>query len=398
MEEYVKRNQLAEVEIGELGVGASARITPASSDRRHRTPPIVLWAVLGAVMLAFILWVWARWLTGPYFRHVSVGPDQPPMWMRIVQIAFQAGGPPAVAYLIYRVAWKPWRRERIVSFDALMLACWFFMWFWDVTPGYTGMWWSYNTSLVNMGSWVYDMPGWVPYAGTPGHMVAEPLLIAPLYMTGFFGGAAFACLVMRRLGERFPRWDTVRIMGACFVVMMVFDLIVECFIWMPAGLYTYAGAHVAIFPSTYHKYPVSQMVFAGAAFTGWASLRHFKNDRGETLAERGLSEAGGGFFRQTALRFLALLAAMSTVFLLVFALPDILWVAPNSTVWPEAIQDKSYFTDGICGKGTDRICPGPGVPIATRSSAYLNTSGQLVVPRGTKLQVPVVTGRLHARR
>ncbi|MHB8693271.1 MAG: spirocyclase AveC family protein [Solirubrobacteraceae bacterium] len=300
--------------------------------------------------------------------------------MRIVQIAFQAAGPPAVAVLVYRLAWRPWRSERVVSFDALMLACWFFMWFWDVMPGYAGMWWSYNTSLVNMGSWVYEIPGWVPYAGRPGHMVAEPLLIAPLYMTGFFGGAVFACYVMRRLQTRFPRWDTVRLMAGCFVAMMVFDFVAEGLIWMPAGLYTYAGAPLSIFPSTYHKYPLTEMVFAGAAFTCWASLRHFKNDRGETLTERGLSELNSSLKTKTALRFLALLAAMSTVFLLVFALPDILWVAPDSTIWPKAIQDKSYFNDGICGRGTDRTCPGPGVPIATRDSAYLNARGELVVP------------------
>jgi Spirocyclase AveC-like len=355
-----------------------------SVEDRRRTPPVVLWALLGAVMLAFILWVWGRWVIGPYFKHVDGGPDQPPEWMRAVQIAFEAAGPVAVAVLVYRLAWTPWRRRREVTFDALMLACWFFMWFWDVMPGYTGMWWSYNTSLVNMGSWVYDIPGWVPYAGRPGHMVAEPLLIAPLYMTGFFGGAVFGCYAMRKLGQRFTTWDPPRLMAACFVVMMAFDLVAEGLIWMPTGLYTYAGSRLALFPSTYHKYPLTEMVFAGAAFTGWASLRHFRNDRGETLSERGLSELGGGPVRRTAMRFLALLGAMSTVFLLVFALPDILWVAPDSSVWPQAIRDKSYFNDGICGKGTDRMCPGPGVPIATRTSAYLNRRGELVVPSGAR--------------
>lgn len=318
----------------------------------------MLWAGLGAIMLAFIIYVWARWLLGPYFRHVPTGPDSPPGWMRAAQIAFQAVGPPAVLVLIYLLAWRPWRRERTVTFDALMLACWFFMWFWDVTPGYTGMWWSYNTSLVNMGSWVYDLPGWVPYAGVPGHMVAEPLLIAPLYMTGFFGGAAAGCGVMRRLQARFPQWDAVRVIAGCFVVMMLFDLIAEGLIWMPCGLYTYAGGGLSLFPDTYHKYPLHEMVFAGAAFAGWASLRHFKNDKGETLAERGLSEIGVSLSARTALRFLALLGAMSTVFLLVFALPDILFVAPQSSRWPASVQRLSYLNDGICGTGTNRTCPG----------------------------------------
>ena len=323
-----------------------------------RTPPILLWAALGVILLGFIVYVWSRWLLGPDFRHVPGGPDAPPGWMHAVQIAFQALGPPAVLVLIYALAWRPWRREHTVTFDALMLACWFFMWFWDVTPGYSGMWWSYNSSLVNMGSWVYDLPGWVPYAGTPGHMVAEPLLIAPLYMTGFFGGAAAGCAVMRRLQARFPQWDTVRVIAGCLPVMMLFDLIAEGLIWMPAGLYTYAGAGLALFPDTYHKYPLHEMAFAGGAFTCWAALRHFKNDAGETFVERGLSEIGGGLAKRTVLRFLALLGAMSTVFLLVFALPDVLFVAPQSSRWPAVVQRLSYLNDGICGTGTGRTCPG----------------------------------------
>jgi hypothetical protein len=248
------------------------------------------------------------------------------------------------------------------------------------------MWWSYNASLVNMGSWVYEVPGWLPYAGEPGHMVAEPLLIAPLYMTGFFGGAALACVVMRRTAQRFPHWSTVRVLGVCFVAMMLFDLVAEGLIWMPAGLYTYAGGHLSLFPNTYHKYPLHEMVFAGASFTLWASLRHFKNDKGETLSERGLSEVSGGVAKRTAVRFLALLATMSVVFLAVFSLPNILFVAPHSSTWPKAIQDKTYFNSGICGKGTDRMCPGPGVPIARgRNSAYVNRSGRLVVPPGVRL-------------
>jgi hypothetical protein len=369
----------------------TARTAPATA---RRTPPIVYWAVVGAILLAFILYVWGSWILGPNFKHVDPGPDKAPGWMTAVQLAFQVGGPPAVLYLIYRLAWRPWRRERVVAFDGLMLACWGLMWFWDVTPGYTGMWWSYNASLVNMGSWVYEVPGWMPYSGRPGHMVAEPLLIAPLYMTGFFGGAALACVVMRRTAQRFPHFSTLRILGVCFVAMMLFDFVAEGLIWMPAGLYTYAGAHLSIFPNSYHKYPLHEMVFSGASFTLWASLRHFKNDKGETLSERGLSEIRGGLLKKSVLRFLALLATMSAVFLGVFALPNILFIAPHSSKWPQAIQDKSYFTSGICGKGTDRMCPGPGVPMARgRDGAYMNKEGRLVVPAGAQLSLPPREGQ-----
>ena len=72
------------------------------------------------------------------------------------------------------------------------------------------------------------------------------------------------------------------------------------------------------------------------------------------------------------------------------------WVATHSTAWPADLQERSYLTDGICGAGTDKMCPGPAVPQVRNDngnpnggSAHLDPQGRLVVPPGTQLPPPV---------
>ncbi len=47
---------------------------------------------------------------------------------------------------------------------------------------------------------------------------------------------------------------------------------------------------------------------------------------------------------------------------------------------------RSYFMMGICGDGTDRLCPDPALPMPIASgSGYINPDGQLVLPEGVEL-------------
>jgi hypothetical protein len=72
------------------------------------------------------------------------------------------------------------------------------------------------------------------------------------------------------------------------------------------------------------------------------------------------------------------------------------WIALHSSVWPQDVQQRSYFTDRLCGAGTDRACPGPAVPNVRNDngdqdagSAYITPEGRLVWPARTVL-LPVV--------
>jgi hypothetical protein len=310
--------------------------------------------------------------------------------MKVLLTGWEVVIPPIAIYLVWRTLIRPWRREGRVPFDGLMIICFFFMWFWDPMSSATGHWFTYNAYLVNMGSWVNDTPGFLAF-GQPGHMLPEPIILnGPIYMSGFMLGTVLGSMVMRKAKARWPHFGPGRLIGLCFLSMMVFDFIIEGCIWMPTGYYTYAGGHLSIWPNTYHKFPLHEMIFAGALWTGFACLRYFKNDRGETLAERGISNVQGGTGKKTLIRFLALLAAMSVVFELTFNVPISMFIANHSATWPKVVQDHSYFNDHICGAGTNRMCPGPDVPnFRSLRAPYLTQDGKLVTPANARLSAPV---------
>jgi hypothetical protein len=90
--------------------------------------------------------------------------------------------------------------------------------------------------------------------------------------------------------------------------------------------------------------------------------------------------------KRESTRFLAIFAAVSMFFFVFYNIPS-QWFALHADPWPEDIQKRSYFTMGICGEGTGRLCPHPGLPFeqANTPSAYIGADGQVVVPEGTEL-------------
>ena len=45
--------------------------------------PVQIWAAFGAAILLLQLYVWTKWVTGPYFEQVYAGPTPLPMYMKI---------------------------------------------------------------------------------------------------------------------------------------------------------------------------------------------------------------------------------------------------------------------------------------------------------------------------
>ena len=74
------------------------------------TKPVRLWAAAGAAILALQLYVWIKWVSGPFFTPVPKGPSDPPTLMKVIITVWTtvilAGMPVAIYYFIVR----PWRR------------------------------------------------------------------------------------------------------------------------------------------------------------------------------------------------------------------------------------------------------------------------------------------------
>jgi len=383
---------VAEVAVSTRGLQArSATAQPLVVGARQAIP-VKWWAALGALVVAFFAYVMISWVTGPYFTEVPSGPSDPPAYMKAAMIAFQALCIPAALACIYAFVVRPWRRDRALGIDGVLVIAFATLWVEDPLSAYGGHWFTYNSWAVNFGSWVNSVPGWLSF-GRPGQMLVEPVLIIPgVYVWVFVLTMMLGCWVMRTARSRWPAVGNAGLVAICFVAMCAFDLVFEGILFLPLGAWEYPGGHVSLFPSTYHKFPLNEMITVSALFTAVAALRFFVNDRGEMLVERGADRLRGGAGRKTALRALAAIGFCHLALMVLYNVPNTV-LGMHSTEWPADLQKRSYFTDYLCGADTDRACPGPGVPLLRNDnagrggggSAYLSPTGTLVVAPGTRL-------------
>jgi hypothetical protein len=362
---------------------AAARPTDVPVDDTT-TPAVKWWATLGVVVVLFVAYVLIKWATGPYFKNVPAGPTHVPTWMHVELTAWQIVSIPAALFLLYRFVVRPWIRERSVGVDGILLIGFAVMWFQDPLSSSGNHWFVYNTSMVNFGSWANSVPGFAGW-GHPGAMTSEPILFTPAaYVYIMFIGAAVGCASMRWAKNRWPRITTAGLVAWCFGTMCLFDIVLEGIIWLPLGVFEYPGGHWSLFPSTYHKYPLNEMLTIGTVFTAISCLRFFTNDKGQMWIERGIDKVRGGAGKKLALRGLAAIGAIQLIMFLGYNVPNTA-IGFNSTAWPTDLQKRSYFTNGICGAGTNRLCPGPDVANMRNGAAYIGANGTVVVPAGKTL-------------
>ena len=347
-----------------------------------RIPAVMMWALAGAAILGFQAYVMIDWVTGPYFKRVPAGPTPVPGWMHAELIAWQALSIPAALALIYLFFVRPWVKERRVGVDGLIAVAGVSLAFQDPISSWAQPWFTYNSSMLNFGSWVADMPGMSAFHA-PGAMVDEPVLfVFAAYAYIFVAVAAFGSWIMRRTRKRYPRIPAPALICVCLGVMAVVDVVLEGMIFLRLGVFEYPGGHWALWGQHgYAKYPLEETITIAPVFTAAACLRFFLDDRGHTLVERGLDELHAPARRQLALRVLATVAFLNVAMALLYTLPNPA-LSINQPSWPRGLQQRSYLTDGVCGAGTDRVCPGPATPVVRSGGIYLGPNGRAVVPSG----------------
>lgn len=347
-----------------------------------RTAPIVRWAAVGGVLLVVELFFLAKWVTGPRFTPTVSGPDSPPQWMEWCFAIGQVAFPLMALVALYWFIVRPWRREQRVTTDGLICIAALLAAPWDSLSTYGNYWFTYNSALVDFGSPVGELPG-VVTPRLPGVSEAYPILMTPaFYVFAFIGIAMLGCALMRVATRRWPRIGSGRLVLVAFAGMMVFVVVVEGVLFVPLGLYQYNGGHWLINSGHYYAFPLIEAPLAGAVFTGLTCLRYFTDDRGETLVERGVSRLRVSKARGAGLRLLAVVAALHLMLFVGYQLPTMV-VHLSSQEWSEDVENRSYFTNGICGPEVDRACPGPATPGPRPDAPRLRFDGRnLAAPDG----------------
>ncbi len=356
-------------------------------DSAHtRSMTVQIWAFFGAALLILQLYVWFQWITGPYFVPVPTGVSDPPMYMKVF-LSLNAGvlalGFP---FAVWHFWIKPWRRERKITLDGMLMLALGLMVFQDPLLNYFNTWCTYNTWLFNMGAWTSHVPGWSA-PEEPGRMVAEPLINNFIgYGYGVLLTIMLGCWIMRKAKERWPGISNLQLIGVVFLWSYAFDFVMEGLILLPFGFYAYPGAIQAwsLNAGTHYQYPLYEGVMWGSVEAAICCLRYFTDSRGRTIVERGLDNVPGGFVRQQLTRFLAIFAYVSASFFFFYMAPA-QWFSMHADPWPEDVQKRSYFVGGICGEGTGKVCPHPLLPIPTKKSGYVDKDGRFILPEGVEM-------------
>lgn len=320
--------------------------------------PLHIFAAIGALITLCTAYLLVKWVTGPRFVSVPYGPDEPPTWMKVFVHTCEVVFWIAAVIVIYKVVVQPWRRERRIGFDGLMVLSAMVCSLYDPLQSYFHTWFGYNSYYVNRGNAMAEIPGWQT-AGEPSSVLAWPILfIPPLYAVLFLGITALCCTLMRRAKSRWPGIGFFRLAAIAFGTVFVMDLLIEGQILMRFGAYEETGWSFSWLDSYYSHNPLRNILAFSFVFTFASLLRYYKNDRGETIVERGASRIGGSAAKVTGMRGLAVLAATMGCLTIGYHIPIAITtlVIPQAK-WHDGMVNSSFLNNHMCGSGTDRECP-----------------------------------------
>jgi Spirocyclase AveC-like len=370
---------------------ASYQTTPklptASTVEPRRAKPVQVWAGIGVAWLVVLAFEYGKWLALGRAHANTIGASSAPTWMQWTvhgsEVLYSLGGLTA----LYFLTWKPWRRTGRISFDGAMVIAFLSMWMIsDAWATYFRPFYIYNSVALNLGCPQCQLPGsFEPHWGT---MYLEPIGLLGLYAGGLTLGVIFGCWVARCAQRRWPRMGKI---GTFFILLpaMVFSDMVMEIPMQAAGWWTYANAPgPTLFRGHYFEYPICEGILMWMMWAGWVLVRHYHNDRGETVIERGLEEMRVSLRRKNLLRVLAVIGMINTIAVAAYHLPGALLVS-HAHDYPTDVLKRPYFLHGQCGPGTNQACAGQDIPLAGSSSAaHATPRGTLVAPAGLPRQVP----------
>ena len=190
------------------------------------------------------------------------------------------------------------------------------------------------------------------------------------------------CQVIRVVQRRWRRGVPVALVGSV-VVLGVVTMVLEL-LALRLGLWSYQGAQPGwAFHGTYYQFPIYEALLFGMLGTAWASIRYFRNDKGQTIAERGIDTISGPPWRKNLLRVLAMSGLLNVAFLAFWQLP-MAHIATQQDAWPNQIVDRPWLTNRVCGPHTGYACPGPDIPLNRPGSIHIGPDGQTIVPPGAR--------------
>ncbi|MUL65815.1 hypothetical protein BOO86_15175 [Mycobacterium sp. CBMA 234] len=284
--------------------------------------PVLGWAVVGVVWLvvsAFTMW---GWVTGLDFGAPPVlGPDQMPtgklIGLRIVEFISTS----VLAVAVYFLAWKPWRRDKRITLDALLLLGGIVGFVMDCWLNTRAVLFAFNAHSVNLGAWASSLPFHDPKV--PSHYAESLLWGLPMYIyfcaaLGFVGSMG-----ARALRVRFPHLSVQGILAILFVCDFVFDFTVENLIIRSTDAYSFVQTNGALtlFAGAKYQFPIYESIFVAGVATAFTYARWSMDwdQDGLSVVEQGVLSLPPAY--RLPVRTLAAIGFCATVLMLCYHLP-----------------------------------------------------------------------------
>lgn len=215
---------------------------------------------------------------------------------------------------------------------------------------------AYNSALFNRGTWAYFIPGWVSKGAENPQPIIYTLANYVLFMPLAVAGLDALIATVRR---RMPRLNTAGLIAMLFVTFIVLDIVIEqMFLRMGLWAYPRVDHRWSVFGGTMNQFPLYESIaFGGLVNVAGIIVYCFRRTDGRMITDTGIDALR---HRRTvsAIRVLAL-SAVFNVFMLVFNLGFNV-VNQHAGTTPSHVP--SYFSNQMCGIGSDPPCPAPSSP------------------------------------
>lgn len=357
--------------------------SPVGVESRRKTiataqsKPVYLFAAWGLISLCIGIYAMSSWVGSADFKPSPMGPDALPgsvFWtLRITEVVALI----CAVVLLWKFMIKPWRQSGRIGWDGMFMIAGFSLWWTDPIDNYFNFTFMYNTGFFNMASWTRFIPGWM---APNQNLFPEPLFfVGGLYIWWFIAPVAAGCWGMRKLQEKRPDLSVMSRLLIMWVTFMLFDFVAEG-IFQYLQIFKYVGTYapLTIWAGTVHQYPLYNSVIMAMFFMGMTCLRYFKDDKGNSWAERGIEQVRLPAAGKTLLRQFAIMGFLSANIMIMYYTPYLLFSMKVDS-FPHY---PSYLTADICGKNSHYACPSSQVPIPKRGSIAIAPNDSRLTPSG----------------
>lgn len=339
----------------------------APTPERHRWGPAHFLALWSVPLLVYQAWTWIAWLReGPEqlteFRDTSLFSWKLARFYEAVAVV--------LLIVVLTIVIRKCIRERRLVFDAMFCIAGALTYWLDPVCNFFQPLFLWSQQWTNLNDWV----GTMPFVQNPDRskLPEAPLFCGTLYVVGFLVFVMILEALMRATKRRFPHARPFQLVLVAMVGGALIDLALEAPMYL-SGLWAFPGTpDVGLWVDTNHKFPLNEALAGGFCFGLLAALRHFRDDRGRTLLERGLERHRPR--RRALITTLALVGAFNSIWIV----NDLhyMFLGTYSGEYPEM---KPMLIQGACDVpgSTDPAssgtaygpCPGsPGYDLKLRNS------------------------------